>query len=126
MDKTARLWLADGTPRAVLRGHRDRVYAAAFSPDGRWLLTASRDGSMRVWQRPTGPAPAGSPAGGVVLQDFLPLPADLGGVADAIFTPDGHYAMGAYWQNAALVWRLWREDAEAPPRERVRLIITPG
>ena len=111
LDKTARLWDRDGTPRAVLIGHQDRVYRATFSPgDGRWILTASRDGRILVWRRPTGPA-----VGGVALLDpFLPLQADAGGVASAAFSPDGHYIAGAYWENAALLWRLWSEREHVP------------
>jgi WD40 repeat protein len=106
LDKTARLWDRDGTPRAVLVGHQDRVYRAKFSPgEGRWILTASRDGSILVWRRP----PAAAAAGVVELTPFVPLKADAGGVASAEFSPDGHYIAGAYWENAALLWRLWSE-----------------
>jgi hypothetical protein len=47
------------------------------------------------------------------LSTFLPLEADAGGVANAVFSPDGHYVTGAYWENAAILWRLWAEDGEA-------------
>jgi WD40 repeat protein len=111
LDKTARLWDRDGSPRAVLTGHQDRVYRATFSPgEGRWLLTASRDGSIRVWRRPKGPQ-TGEP---IDLDAFLPLLADAGGVASAEFSPDGHYIAGAYWENAALLWRLWSERDDVP------------
>jgi WD40 repeat protein len=84
-------------------GHKDRIYSAEFSPDGRWVLTASRDGSVRIWQRPTGPRtePLGS---------YLILEANLGGVAYAGFSPDGNSIGAAYWENATQLWRLWTED----------------
>lgn len=112
LDKTARLWTRAGQPLAVLSGHQDRIYHAAFSPgDGRWLLTASRDGSLRIWQAPAVGSHSQSPGQPPPqLDDFLPLPANLGGAAFATFSPDGRYIAGAYWDNAALLWRLWRED----------------
>jgi WD40 repeat protein len=124
LDKTARTWFRDGRPWAVLVGHEDRIYHAAYSPGtAEWMLTASRDGSVRLWRRPTsrdgvvqrdtadGPVPR--------LSAFLPLRADLGGVASAAFSPDGNYIAGAYWDNAAMLWRLWSETPEVP-RERQR------
>jgi WD40 repeat protein len=129
LDKSARVWDLDGNPQAVLLGHQDRIYRAAFSPgDGRWMLTASRDGTIRVWQTPrpqTPGAPAARPSA------FLPLRADLGGVATADFSPDGHYIAGAYWENAAVLWRIWAEDHDlaqdlaerwGPDRARLALI----
>ncbi len=116
LDKTARVWSRNGEPRAVLVGHQDRIYRAGFSPDGTWMLTASRDGSIRLWQTP---AAAGGAAGVERLNAFLPLRADLGGVADAAFSPDGHYIAGAYWENAALLWRIWSED-ESVPAQRIK------
>ena len=38
----------------VLAGHRDRVYEAAYSPDGSLLATASADGYVRIWDPSTG------------------------------------------------------------------------
>jgi WD40 repeat protein len=37
------------TDRARKRGHRDRVMHMKFTPDGKHLLSASDDGSVRVW-----------------------------------------------------------------------------
>ena len=49
-DRTARLWSATarGEP-VVLRGHGDMVTDAAFSPDRSRIVTASVDGTARVW-----------------------------------------------------------------------------
>jgi WD40 repeat protein len=126
LDKTARLWDRNGRPRAVLRGHRDRIYRVAFGPaPGIWMLTASRDGDILLWRRPDR-----LPEQSIELEAYLPLSASLGGVANAQFSPDGHYIAGAYWDDAALLWRIWIEADEAPPararqwgRERARLSL---
>lgn len=48
-DRTARLWDAvTGDPLRTLE-HREGVRFAAFSPDGKRVLTASRDGAARIW-----------------------------------------------------------------------------
>ena len=41
------------TPRR-LQGHTAAVMAVAWSPDDRWLLTASKDKSARIWDATTG------------------------------------------------------------------------
>ena len=50
LDGAARVWSAtDGSLRAVLRGHTERVVHVDFEPDGQRLLTASWDGRARRW-----------------------------------------------------------------------------
>ena len=123
LDGTARVWHRDGRLLATLAGHRDRIYQAELSPGGDFALTASRDGAVRVWKVPPA-APEGT------LSSYLVLDAKLGGVAYAAFSPDGRYLAGAYWENAAVLWRLWTEDADTPAElaaawgeERARLAI---
>ncbi|KAJ3634467.1 hypothetical protein Zmor_016463 [Zophobas morio] len=38
----------------TFRGHANRITDVDFSPDGRWLVSASMDGSVRIWDIPSG------------------------------------------------------------------------
>ena len=54
-DNTARLWDAEtGREIATLKGHEGSVLSAAFSPDGKRVVTASYDNTARVWDAETG------------------------------------------------------------------------
>lgn len=44
----------DGIESRVFSGHSGRVTSASFSPDGKLLVTASIDGTVRVWDISTG------------------------------------------------------------------------
>ena len=49
-DYTSVLWDAQtGREILTLKGHTQEVTSACFSPDGRYVLTASRDGTAIVW-----------------------------------------------------------------------------
>jgi WD40 repeat protein len=61
-------------PLAILRGHESAVVTVAFAPRSDTLLTASQDGTARVW-------PAGSAAAVVLRGSGAPLTA-------AVFSPD--------------------------------------
>ena len=55
-DNSAKLWdAATGKDLRRLGGHADRVPAAAFSPDGKAVLTGSWDRTARVWPVPVPP-----------------------------------------------------------------------
>ena len=78
---------------AVLRGHRGPVRAAAFSGDGRWVVTGSRDGTARVWRADgTGPARI--------------LKGHTGEVLAVAFSPDGRQVVTASADRTARVWRV--------------------
>jgi WD40 repeat protein len=52
-----------GADLLIFKGHEDRVSSAAFSPDGKRIVTASRDNTARVWDADTG-KPIGEPLKG--------------------------------------------------------------
>jgi|GEM_PF-1458688 len=78
-----------------LPGHTDSVVSAAFSGDGKWLVTGSRDNTARVWEVATGKL-------------LLLLSANSGSVETVAFSPDGSRVLtGA---NTARLWSITEDD----------------
>ena len=68
-------------PRLVVPiGHTSEVNAVAVSPDGRLILTGSRDGNAKLWNR-----------AGQEIQTFKVGETDVLAVA---FSPDGRFTPG--------------------------------
>ncbi len=70
--------------------HDGDVNSVAFSPDGKYLATASKDNTARVWEATTGSEVA------KVNHDGL--------VNDVAFSPDGKYLATASYDSTARVW----------------------
>lgn len=84
-------WLSHVAPPLAIVEHQGGVTAAAFSPDGARLATASRDSTARLWDASTG-APVGAPMrhGAVVVT--------------VSFSPDGAHVVTASHDGTARVW----------------------
>ncbi len=81
----------DFRDKFVLRGHTSTVGSAAFSPDGRRIVTASWDDTIRIWDAVTG-------------QQLLQLGAGGVEAASACFSPDGKRIVAALWDSTAHAW----------------------
>jgi WD40 repeat protein len=97
-------------------GHTDRVYAISYSPDGRWLASASLDGTVKVWdmQSPTTP----------LSHDFRISPGDSEyGATSVTFSPDGRFLAAANAEGEIILWDAgtWQEikRIEAHPQATI-------
>jgi hypothetical protein len=81
----------------ALRGHDETVFSAAFSPDGRRVLTASADSTARIWDAET-------------LEPTAVLNGHGESVLSAVFSPNGrHVATGSVDRTA----RIWDAATQA-------------
>ena len=77
--------------RKTLRGHDKEVLSAAFSPDGKRVVTASSDNTARLWDAETG-------------QQVAIMRGHDKEVLSAAFSPDGKRVVTASSDNTARLW----------------------
>ncbi|HYO64094.1 MAG TPA: hypothetical protein VER08_10720 [Pyrinomonadaceae bacterium] len=89
--------------------HRGEIYSVEFSPDGNYVVTASADGTARVWDAQTG-------------QRLAVLRRHFDEVNTASFSPDGNYVVTASDDKTAYLW-WWRKG---PPAGREKYVVLKG
>jgi WD40 repeat protein len=90
-------WFRTRTPflesralRAILTGHRNAIEGCVYSPDGRYIVSASQDYTLKIWDANTG-------------REIRTLPGDAF-AWDCAISPNGRLIVSAYWNT---ILRLW-------------------
>ncbi len=108
-----RAWsVADGKLAATFTGHRDSLYAAALSADGRTLATSSYDEKLKLWDVLSSPQPSpkgrgstheggGSASAG---KERSTLEGHNGAVFDLAFSHDGRLLATASGDRTVKLW----------------------
>jgi WD40 repeat protein len=131
---TVRLWDSSGKELAKLDGHKGRVLCMAFSPDGKFVASGSKDKTVRIWdvagkrehrihEGHKGAVTSVSfsadgqrlLSGGddhtvrlwdVNKQEIHCFEGDSGEVSGVAFTPDGKFALSSSHDKTLRMWRL--------------------
>lgn len=75
----------------TLKGHTGPVRSVCLSPDGKRILTGSKDHTAKVWDLKTG-------------QELLTLKGHTDRVSGVSFSPDGKRIFTISWDKTARVW----------------------
>jgi hypothetical protein len=84
-------WKFASSSKQTLKGHTDWVTSVSFSPDGRRLVTGSRDKTAKVWDAEKG-------------TEILSLKGHTGEVTSVSFSPDGRRIVTGSRDKTTKVW----------------------
>ncbi|GAA4421627.1 WD40 repeat domain-containing protein [Bremerella cremea] len=85
--------IEDGSKLRSLEGHRDMLYDAEYSPDGKWLATCGYDRNIVLWDAESG-------------AKLHELTGHNGAVYDVGFSPDSKFLVSGSADDTCKVWRV--------------------
>jgi WD40 repeat protein len=108
--------VSDGTLIRTLKGHKDAIYSAALSPDGKILATGSYDQKIKLWHAGTG-------------EEIRTLSGHNGCVYDLAFRSDGKILASASADRTVKLWDVAsgerRETFSQPLKEVYCVAFSP-
>ena len=78
--------------RAILKGHQAAIYKVVFSPNGRFLVSASGDRSVRIWKIRDGSS------------KVLPVVGTPNLFISVAFSDDGRFIAAGNYDNSLWIW----------------------
>ncbi|MEO1995800.1 MAG: serine/threonine-protein kinase [Planctomycetaceae bacterium] len=88
---TRSIWLRSPQHLLTLKGHTNDVLSVSFSPDGKRIVSGSKDDTVIVWNAETG-------------QEMLTLNGHAGPVASVSFSPRGQRIVSGSWDRTLKLW----------------------
>jgi WD40 repeat protein len=107
-DSSAHLISTTGKPVLTFK-HEDDVATAVFSPDGKFILTASWDYTARVWSVATG-------------KQVGPVMKHSNAVNSAVFSDDGKWVLTTAWDSSCHLWSRVTFREIGFPRKNISLL----
>lgn len=95
-DFNARIWDSKGNLLHTLKGHNNYINEVSFSPDGKYLATASQDFTAKIWN--------------FSGEEILTLAGHTQSVNVATFSPDGSYILTGSDDYTARLWNFNGEE----------------
>jgi serine/threonine protein kinase len=77
----------------TLTGHSGQVYSLAYSPDGRYLASGSKDRTIKIWEVATG-------------KQLRTLTGHSHSVNSVVYSPDGRYLASGSGDNTIKIWKV--------------------
>ena len=102
--------------------HENAVCSATFSPDGRRVLTASRDNTARIWDAETG-KPVGKPMKHAEVVATPGITLDYR-VVSALFSPNGKRVVTAGVDKTARTWDVETGQPVGKPMTHGAMVVS--